>query len=133
MIAFNPHEDVGHQLVSGGEDGSVIVWDTRTIVKNQELSKLAILSCHTDAVSSVAWDPFNESQLLSASYDDTICVWDLALERAEDDIDLDIPQELAFVHMGQKDVADAKWHPQLQGCIISSSIENINITKPQNI
>lgn len=85
-LAFNPHmndDTTSYQLLSGAEDGTIIVWDTKELFDNPEISKIAIFKSHKDAVSSLCWDPFVDTQFISASYDDTICVWDLALEKAD--------------------------------------------------
>jgi len=60
-------------LVSGGEEGEVRVWETRT----REM--IVHLKQHTHAVSSVALFD-DDSHLISSSQDRTIYLWDLQAE-----------------------------------------------------
>ena len=67
-VAFN---HAGTQIVSGGEDGTVRVWDTQTGASFAELSG------HTGAVNCVAFSP-NDTRVASGSDDKTIRLWDPA-------------------------------------------------------
>ena len=57
------------KLVSGDEDGVIIVWDDLTG------EKLFELKGHTERVNSVAWSPKGD-QIASGSEDKTIIIWD---------------------------------------------------------
>lgn len=63
----------GGRLASGGEDNKVKVWDLSTGTCQQEMA-------HHDFVQSAAWLPASQ-QLLSASYDGQLRVWELAEEK----------------------------------------------------
>ena len=60
-------------LAFGGADRAVRGWDPRA---SSTVASFA-LSSHTAWVSAVAWCPWSEHRLLSASYDGSVKVWDV--------------------------------------------------------
>lgn len=82
--------------------------------------------------------------LLSTSEDGQTAVWDLALERDPEEeaalapesnaaLPQDLPPQLLFVHAGQRDVKEGRWHPQAPGLIATTAAEGFNIFKPSNV
>lgn len=68
------YSDKNKLLCSGSVDNYIRLYDTR--VEEGEILKSS-LSSHTGWVSSIAWSPENENQLISGSYDCTIRLWDI--------------------------------------------------------
>jgi serine/threonine-protein kinase len=60
----------GSRLLSGGTDGSLRLWDTKSG------DQLACCQGHRNCVTSVAFSP-NGQRALSGSYDSTVRLWDL--------------------------------------------------------
>jgi len=71
-ISFVPSEGPG-RLVSGTASGDIRIWDLSQIGQRDELTTLR---GHSGAVTMFAFDP-RKSQLISASVDHTIRIWDL--------------------------------------------------------
>jgi ribosome assembly protein RRB1 len=83
--------------------------------------------------------------LASSSADNTVCVWDLAVERdAEEEAAAmmakdnavapdDIPPQLMFVHQGLKDPKEIRWHKQIPGVCVTTAADGFNIFKAYNV
>ena len=67
-MAYSPD---GTQIVSGGDDGTVRVWDAQS---GEELRQF---TGHTGPVNAVAYSP-DGMQIVSASNDQTVRVWDVS-------------------------------------------------------
>jgi ribosome assembly protein RRB1 len=85
------------------------------------------------AVSSIEWHP-TDSSVLAVSYrDDQTTLWDLSLE--EDDVEQtedQVPPQLLFIHQGQKNVKEIHWHPKMQGVLVTTAYDGINVFKTFN-
>jgi ribosome assembly protein RRB1 len=96
---------------------------------------------HSMPITSVEWHPKDENTLVVASEDDQVTLWDLSVEEDVDAVaaagaggakgdDPGLPSQLLFIHMGQKHVKEAHFHPQLSDVIITTAFTGINIFKP---
>jgi ribosome assembly protein RRB1 len=130
VLSWNPV--VGDLLLTGGDDGSFKCWDVR--FPNEVM---ASFSWHQQPVTSVDWHPTDETVLAVASADDTISLWDMSVE---DDHRGELPPgaehypaQLLFLHMGQTDIKELRWAPQLPGVCISTAGSGFNIFKTANL
>lgn len=126
VISWNG--SVGHLLATGDDSGRLGTWDLRSLGQ-----ALFTSNWHTDAITSIEWNPTDASVLAVSGADDQTTFWDFAVEASEDGPrtigDREIPQQLLFVHQGQQYVKEVHWHPQLSGVLINTAASGFNIYK----
>jgi len=127
---------INHLLASGHDDGTWSVWDLRMFTE-QAPSPVAHYDFHKSPVTSISFNPLDESIIAVSSEDNTVTLWDLAVEADDDEISQqrkeaqelqDIPPQLLFVHW-QRDVKDVRWHKNIPGCLVSTGGDGLNIWK----
>ena len=126
-------------MASGADDGAFRVWDLRALRDNAPITDFRY---HPRAITSIEWSSYDESTLAVASADNSISVWDLSLEEDVETDDADqevdnngmvVPPQLMFIHMGQSDIKELHWHPQIPKTIVSTAYDGFNIFKPENL
>lgn len=130
-------DKIDYLLASGHDDGSWSVWDLRNFQPNAQPSPVVSYDFHKSPITSIAFNPLDESIVAVSSEDNTVTLWDLAVEADDEEIAQqrkdtkelnDIPAQLLFVHW-QKDVKDVRWHKQLPGTLVSTGTDGLNIWK----
>ncbi|ORY76026.1 WD40-repeat-containing domain protein [Protomyces lactucae-debilis] len=129
---------VPYLIATGSDDGQICVWDLREFSKQGDAptKPVASFDWHKGAITSIEWHPSDESVLTAAGADDQVTIWDLSVEldaeeqaaKAAEGL-ADVPSQLMFTHMGQKDVKEVHWHKQMPGTIISTSATGFNVFK----
>lgn len=128
---------VTHLLASGHDDGSWGVWDLRKFNDKGKPAPVALYDFHKAPITSISFNPLDESILAVSSEDNTVTLWDLGVEADDEEIAQqrkeslelnDIPPQLLFVHW-QKEVKDVRWHKQIPGCLVSTGGDGLNIWK----
>lgn len=117
-----------HLLATGSEDGQWAVWDLRQWKGAQSSSSasksVASFNFHKEQITSIEWHPTDDSIVAVAAGDNTLTLWDLAVE-LDDEESRDtagveeVPPQLLFVHymeMGK----ECHWHPQIPGCVMAT-------------
>lgn len=131
-------------FASGSDDGSFSVHDLRKLKEGESL--MAHFTYHKHPITSIEWSPHEDHTLAVSSADHQLTIWDLSLERdeeeeaefktqTEDHVNApeDLPPQLLFVHQGQKDLKELHWHAQIPGMIISTAADGFNVLMPSNI
>lgn len=131
-------------LASGSDDGTVSIRDLRLLKEGD--SVVAHFEYHKHPITSIEWSPQEASTLAVSSSDNQLTIWDLSLERDEEEeaefkaktkeqvnAPTDLPPQLLFVHQGQKDFKELHWHSQIPGMLISTAADGFNILMPSNI
>lgn len=148
VIGWNRKD--AHLLASGGDDGVIKVWDLRQVAPRKASldapsvdpsTCIAVFTFHRGPITSLDWHPTDASMLLAASRDDSVSVWDLSVERDDKAHQLEarhdglsaLPPQLMFMHQGQAQPSEAKWHPLLPSVVFSTALEGIHIWKPSTL
>ena len=125
-----------HLLASGADDGVWAVWDLRQWKRSPESpsssaaiksTPLASFDYHKEQITSIEWHPTDDSIVAVAAGDNTVTLWDLAVELDDEESKdtggvKDVPPQLLFVHY-LKNVKEAHWHPQIQGTLVATGDE----------
>ena len=108
-------------IASGSDDGSFKVWDLRT------QQHAANISWHSDAITSIAWNPTDAFELAVSSADDIISVWNFSITEGESEEGQ--PDQLLFVHHNQEDIKEISYHDKYE-MIVSTAGNGFNLFKP---
>ncbi|KAF1815897.1 glutamate-rich WD repeat-containing protein-like protein 1 [Eremomyces bilateralis CBS 781.70] len=123
-----------HLLASGHEDGSWSVWDLRQWKPTAGSSgsgsdplrptPVAGFSFHKEQITCLEWHPTDDSIMLVGSGDNTLTLWDLAVEFDDEESKdtggvQDVPPQLLFVHY-MDEVKEGHWHPQIPGVVLAT-------------
>ena len=121
-----------HLLASGADDGTWGVWDLRQWKTSSTGAKdkpqpLASFNFHKEQITSLEWHPTDDSIMAVAAGDNTVTLWDLAVELDDEESKdtagvKDVPPQLLFVHY-LKDVKELHWHPQITGTLVATGEE----------
>ncbi|XP_031107406.1 glutamate-rich WD repeat-containing protein 1 [Ipomoea triloba] len=131
-------------LASGSDDGTFSIRDLRLLKEGDAV--VAHFEYHKHPITSIEWSPHEASTLAVTSSDNQLTIWDLSLERDEEEeaefkaktkeqvnAPTDLPPQLLFVHQGQKDLKELHWNSQIPGMIISTAADGFNILMPSNM
>lgn len=115
-------------IASGADDGSIKVWDLRY---PKELP-ITHVKWHQDSITSLQWQPSDEWTLAAASADHRVSVWDFSVENNEQEMneDFNVPEQIIFIHHGQEDVKELRWHPIYKDVLLTTAHTGFNIFKP---
>ena len=125
-----------HLLATGDDDGEWAVWDlrawkpaagaTNTQPKPQSV---ASFSFHKEQITSIEWHPNDDSIIAVAAGDNTVTLWDLAVELDDEESRdtagvEDVPPQLLFVHY-METVKECHWHAQIPGVIMATGLNGL--------
>ena len=119
-----------HLLATGAEDGEWAVWDLRqwkpsaTSSSVLKPSPIASYNFHKEQITSIEWHPTDDSIVGVAAGDNTMTLWDLAVELDDEESQdtagvQNVPPQLLFVHYMEQ-VKECHWHPQMLGTIMGT-------------
>lgn len=121
-----------HLLASGADDGEWGVWDLRqwkpsTTGGASKSSPIASFNYHKEQITSVEWHPTDDSIVAVAAGDNTVTLWDLAVELDDEESKdtagvKDVPPQLLFVHY-HSNAKELHWHPQIPGVLVATGDE----------
>jgi ribosome assembly protein RRB1 len=119
-----------HLLASGADDGEWAVWDLRqwkpltSLNSSSKTTPVASFNFHLGQITAVEWHPTDDSIVLVCAADNTLTLWDLAVELDDEESRdtggvQDVPPQLLFVHYMEQ-VKEAHWHPQIPGAVMAT-------------
>ena len=130
-----------HLLATGADDGVWAVWDLRgwkPLSKSgggvgadggeggnaQPPAPVAKFDFHKEQITSVEWHPTDDSIVCVAAGDNTMTLWDLAVEFDDEESKGSgavegVPPQLLFVHF-MESVKEAHWHSQIPGMVMGT-------------
>lgn len=143
VMSWNNGSSSSYLVVTGGDEGAIKVWDLRNLKggkgANRNVTPVASFTWHQSPITSIEWNPNEDSCFAASSADDSVTLWDLSVELDDEervqsaigsnDKIKDVPPQLLFVHQGQKEIKELHWHPQIPGTVISTSLDNFAIFK----
>jgi len=148
VISWN--KKVPFLIASGGDDGAIKIWDLRMLKQPAgapAVEPVGHFSWHKAPVTSLTWHPQDDTVLIASGADNQITVWDFGLEedpeeankapKLQDEViggsgeKVEIPPQLLFVHEGQKEIKEVRFHPQIPGMIGSTALEGIHLFIPE--
>ena len=123
-------------LASGDDKGEFRIWDLRQVSakKGNDADSITRIRWHTAPITSLQFEPREESVLAVTSADDKMTLWDFSVEVDEseniEDADIDIPPQLMFCHQGQSNMKELRFHPQYQTVIATTAQDSFNVFRP---
>lgn len=127
-------ESSGVQMIaSGSDDSTVKIWDPRMMSNSN--SVIANIQYHNEPITSLSWDPNSPCQLAVTSEDNRLSIWDFSVEPDEvktkdTTTSKEIPDQLVFLHQGQENLKDVKYHPYFEDMLLSTAENGLNMFKP---
>ena len=87
---------------------------------------------HQDAITSIQWQPSDEWTLAAASADNRVSIWDFSVENNEQEMneDYNVPEQVIFLHQGQEDIKEIRWHPFYKDVLMTTAHTGFNLFKP---
>lgn len=125
-----------HLLATGDDNGGWAVWDLRawkpTSTPNNlplKPESVASFSFHKEQITSIEWHPSDDSIVAVAAGDNTLTLWDLAVELDDEESRdtagvADVPPQLLFVHYMEA-VKECHWHSQIPGVVMATGMSGL--------
>ncbi|KMQ42049.1 ribosome biogenesis protein [Trichophyton rubrum] len=130
-----------HLLATGADDGQWGVWDLRQWKPEPSNSgssqikaeAVASFDFHTEPITSIEWHPTDDSVVAVSSADNTLTLWDLAVELDDEESReeaglADVPSQLLFVHYMEL-VKELHWQEQMPGTIMATGGNGFGVFK----
>ena len=118
-------------IASGWDDGSFKVWDLRKLQKDLNAKPITNIKWHSAPITSIQFQPREECVLAVSSEDNRLTIWDFSVEpETQKEINSDIPPQLMFLHQGQENIKELRFHHYHESVVITTAEDSFNIFKP---
>lgn len=108
--------------------------------KIQEIDPITSIRWHTQAITSIQFEPREDSVLAVCSADNKLTLWDFSVDiedqETKDQVNdlkaqgLDIPPQLMFLHQGQNNIKELCFHPQYRTLLFTTAEDSFNVFRP---
>ncbi|VDP08214.1 unnamed protein product [Heligmosomoides polygyrus] len=127
VLSWNSQDPL---LVTGGDDSELKIWSLKTIQYGQPVARFKY---HSGPITSVEWLPQETTMFMASGEDNQVTIWDIAVEADTPEAVEGVPPQLMFLHLGQKEVKEVHWHPQISGLALTTSLDGFNVFKTINV
>ena len=130
-------------LASGDDKGEFRIWDLRMLAsasnqqksKNTDVDSITRIRWHNEAITSLQFEPREDSVLAVTSADNKMTLWDFSVEvdeseKPDDSLGIEIPPQMMFLHQGQNNMKELRFHPQFGTLIVTTAEDSFNIFRP---
>ncbi|PKY03339.1 ribosome biogenesis protein [Aspergillus campestris IBT 28561] len=124
-----------HLLATGADDGQWAVWDLRhwkPAATQTQSTPVAAFDFHREPVTSIEWNPTDDSVVAVGSADNTVTLWDLAVELDDEESRAagmaEVPPQLLFVHY-MESVKEVHWQAQMPGTVMATGSAGFGVFK----
>lgn len=123
-------------LASGDDKGEFRIWDLRMLnpstFEQKTFDSITRIRWHTQAITSLQFEPGEDSVLAVSSADNKLTIWDFSVEVDESSAQNgeDIPPQLMFLHQGQSNIKELRFHPYYKEMILTTAEDSYNIFRP---
>ena len=107
--------------------------------KRAEIDPITQIHWHSDAITSIQFEPREESVLAVTSADNKMTLWDFSVEvdeadqqamQANEELNIEIPPQMMFLHQGQRNMKELRFHPQYACLMATTAEDSFNIFRP---
>lgn len=87
-MSWNQYSTTTFLLASGDDKGEFRIWDLRMLGagdngKNKEIDSITRVKWHTSAITSISFEPREESVLAVSSADNKLTLWDFSVDEED--------------------------------------------------
>jgi len=143
VISWNTSVQTRFLLASGDDKGEIRIWDLRMLqpymqAKTAKIDPITQIHWHSSAITSLQFEPREESVLAVTSADNKMTLWDFSVEvdeseletQANNELGMEIPPQMMFLHQGQTNMKELRFHPQFASVIVTTAEDSFNVFKP---
>ncbi|EWC45328.1 hypothetical protein DRE_00727 [Drechslerella stenobrocha 248] len=133
VASWNPTTQ--HLLATGADDGVWAVWDMRTFSSTGgagNVAPVASFPWHQQPITSVEWNPNDDTVAAVGSADGTVTLWNLAVEEDSEEAGNgnggvgDAPDQLMFEHFCEG-VKEVHWMKQMPGVVVATGEKGFSV------